>query len=75
MKVPSAGQRIASGSGIQRAVKHAGKAKVVTIEVGLSPNYRHAAEIRRLDVRVKTTLLFKPGHGKALYAQTMLLLR
>jgi hypothetical protein len=75
VKVPSAGKLIASGSGIQRAVKNIGNARVVTIEVGLSPSYLRAASMRRLAVRVKAMLRFEPRHGKALYAQTMLLLR
>jgi hypothetical protein len=75
VSVPSAGTLVATGKGMVRSVKRAPKAKIVTIEVGLSPRYRRAATKRRLKVRVKVALSFRPRHGKALHAQTRLLLR
>lgn len=73
--VPFAGRLVASGGGIERAVKHVGKAGIATIAVKLG---RHDLNVLAANphqrVNAKVRLRFAPRHGAPLTATVRLLM-
>lgn len=73
--VPSGGTLLASGGGIERAVRHVGKAGIATIAVKLG---RHDLNVLAANphqrVNAKVRLRFAPRHGAPLTATVRLLM-
>lgn len=76
VRVPSAGELVASGRGLERTAAKASKAGVITIDVSLDRHDREVtAEHPHQRVNAKVKLRFEPTQGKPLAEAVKLLLR
>ena len=75
VSVPSAGTLVVGGAGIERSVKQARGAQVVTLAVALGAHDRQVlAKNPRQRVNARVTLRFRPRHGALLTAKVSLLM-